>query len=183
MSDAINLSGTVAKWVAIISLSVLTVWFGALAREPVKGGPLSIVRLELAPTVKAADNFMRAWQSVRKTWQQDLTLAQSWDTWFICSYAPLFALLCWVAAAHLSITCPRLGSIGYVLSGMQLAAGALDFLENAAMQKTIDAGYGSAPWPLIGATASSLKWLSILAFVVYAIGAGVHWAVGLVARS
>ena len=167
---------------AIISLSALTVWFGALAQEPVKGGPLSIVRLELAPTVEAADHFMRAWQCARSTWQQDLQLAQAWDTWFICAYAPLFALLCWVGAAHLSVAFPRLGALGYALAGMQLAAGALDFVENAAMQKTIDAGYASAPWPLIGATASSMKWLLILAFAIYVIGAGVYWVGGLLSR-
>lgn len=176
------MSGVAAKWVAIISLSALTIWFGALAREPVKGGPLSIIHLELAPSVQAADRFMRAWQSARDTWQRDLNVAQAWDTWFICAYAPLFALLCWVAAGHISATHSRLGAFGYALAGLQLAAGALDFLENAAIQKTIDAGHASAPWPLIGASASGMKWLLILAFLVYAIGAGAHWVVGAVSR-
>ncbi len=125
---------------------------------------------------------MRAWQSARKTWQQDLNLAQAWDTWFICAYAPLFALLCWCAAGHLSVTLPRLGALGFLLAGLQLAAGALDFLENAAIQRTIDAGHASAPWPLIGATASGVKWLLILTFLAYAIGAGLHWVVGAVSR-
>jgi hypothetical protein len=182
MNTPILLSGSCAKCVAIVSFSILTLWFGALSREPVKGGPLSIVRLELAPTVTAADKFMHEWQSARKTWQQDLNLAQAWDTWFICAYAPLFALLCWIAAGHVSNGFPCLGAIGYTLAGAQLLAGALDFLENAAMQKTINVGYASAPWPLIGATASSIKWLLILMFALYTIGAGVHWIASLISR-
>lgn len=141
---------------------------------------MHIVRLELAPTVEKANDFMRAWQEFRTTWQQDLDAAQAWDTWFICAYAPLFTLLCWLAATHLSVSFPKLSAAGYALAGMQLLAGALDFLENASMQKTIDAGYATAPWPTIGATASGIKWLLIMMFVVYAITAMLHWMVDAV---
>lgn len=172
-------SGLSAKWAAIIALTFLTVWFGKLAREPVKDGPMSIVRLELAPTVAAADRFMQAWKTARKTSKEDLSLSQLWDTWFICAYAPLFTLLCWIAAQHFSANYPRLGAWGFVLAGMQLLAGALDFVENASMKKTIDAGHASAPWPLIGATASSIKWLLILMFLAYGTGAALNWLVGV----
>jgi hypothetical protein len=183
MNMPILAGGTMPKWFAIVSLTVLALWFGSLARNPVKGGPISIVRLELAPTVRAADSFMHAWQSARVDWQRDLNEAQAWDTWFICVYAPLFALLCWIAADHFALGFPRLGAVGFALAGAQLLAGALDFVENAAMQKTIDAGHATAPWPLLGATASGIKWLLILIFAVYAIGAGLHWITGLVSRS
>jgi hypothetical protein len=170
--------GLAAKWAAIVTLSLLMLWFGRLAREPVKDGPIPIVRLELAPTVRSADQFMSAWKAARQSWQQDLDLAQSWDTWFICAYAPLFALLCWVAAQRFSIDFPRLAAFGFALAGLQLLAGALDFLENASMQKTIDSGFATAPWPTIGATASAIKWLLIAAFLLYGTGAALHWLVG-----
>jgi hypothetical protein len=179
MNTTTLLSGSCAKCVAITSLSILTLWFGALARETVNGGPLPIIRLELASSVESANRFMREWQAARKNWQQDLDQAQAWDTWFICAYAPLFTLLCWAAAVHFSEHFPRLGAIGYPLASLQLLAGALDFVENAAMQKTIDAGYATAPWPLIGATASSVKWALLLVFLLYVTGAALHWIVGL----
>ena len=50
--------------------------------------------------------------------------AQAWDTSFICAYAPLFTLLCWLAATHLSVSFPKLSAAGYALAGMQLLAGA-----------------------------------------------------------
>ena len=46
----------------------------------------------------------------------------------------------------------------------QLLAGALDFVENAAMQRTIDAVCATTPWLTIGSTASAIKWLLILTF-------------------
>lgn len=183
MSTSQEAYDCVPKCAAIVMLTILAVWFASLAQKPVKGGPKPIVCLELAPTVSAASNFLQAWKQARpETWRADLNRAQLWDTWFICAYAPLFALLCWIAANHFAERFGGLGAVGHALAGGQLLAGALDFVENAAMQKTIDAGFASAPWPLIGATASGIKWLLILAFGIYAIGAGIHWAVGLVDR-
>lgn len=173
-------SDWIPKWVAIVALTVLAIWFGSLGREPLKGGPLPIVRLELASTVKAANEFMSAWQRARDSWQADLDRAQGWDTWLICAYAPLFALLCWTAATHFSSSFPRVATLGFILAALQLAAGALDFLENACMQKTIDAGYATAPWPLIGATASSAKWLLLTLFALYGLTAVMHWVLGIV---
>jgi hypothetical protein len=169
--------GTGPKWLVIITLSVSALWFASLGQKPLKGGPVSVVHLELAPTVRAADHFMEAWQTARPNWRDELIEAQGWDTWLICSYAPLFALLCWIAADHLTPRFRGLGSAGHALAAAQLLAGALDFVENAAMQTTIEAGHATAPWPLIGATASSMKWLLLLAFLLYAVSAGLHWAI------
>jgi len=176
-------SDWIPRAVAIVALTLLAIWFGSLGREPVKGGPLPIVRLELAYTVKGANDFIGAWKLARDSWQTDLDKAQRWDTWLICAYAPLFALLCWTAAAHLSSSFPRLATVGFVLAPLQLVAGALDFLENACINKTINAGYATAPWPLIGATASSAKWLLLALFVVYGLVATTHWLVGIVRHS
>jgi hypothetical protein len=183
MTALIQGSGHMAKWTAIVSLSALFCWFGLMAQAPVKGGPMRVVRLELAPTVRAADRFMRAWKDARPNWKCELNDAQGWDTWFICAYAPLFTLLCWVAAAHLSLHFPKLGAVGYALAGTQLLAGTLDFVENAAMQTTIDAGHAAAPWPTIGASASGIKWLLILCFAIYAGGALIHWGIAVADRS
>jgi hypothetical protein len=172
------------KIVAVLALAALAVWFGTLANRPVRGGPLRIVWLELSPTVSTANAFISAWQKARPdTWQESLKEAQRWDTWFICSYAPLFALLGWLAASHFSTTHVRLGAFGFAIAVAQLLAGALDFLENAGMQPTIDAGYPTAPWPTIGAAASAIKWLLILVFAIYTAAAGIHWLWTMLHRS
>jgi hypothetical protein len=74
----------------------------------------------------------------------------------ICAYAPLFALLCWIASSHLAPTMPRLAAAGWVLAVLQLLAGVLDFIENAAVGKMIDAGSARQPWPLVTFAAAGL---------------------------
>lgn len=186
----IEMSST-PKIVAVLVLGVLMVWFGSLAQRPLKGGPLRIVWLELAPTVASANAFLDAWRDFRfpsndtfkGDWKTRLQTAQAWDTWLICFYAPLFALLCWLAAARFAPVIPMVAVVGRALAGAQLLAGALDFLENAAMNKMIEREMAQTPWPLISATASGIKWLLILAFLAYGAGAAIHWLVVPASRS
>ena len=172
-------TGRLAQGVAITVLTVMMVWFGTLANQCVKDGPLRIVRLELASTVMSANHFLDTWKSAYPAdWQPRLQTAQYWDTWFICAYAPLFTLLCWLAAGHFAGRFPGLGSAGRVLAAGQLVAGALDFLENAAINKAIARGVAETPWPLIGSTASGAKWTLIVAFLVFGLAAVGDWVVG-----
>jgi hypothetical protein len=108
-----------------------------------------------------------------------LKLSLDWDTWLICAYAPLFALLCWIAASHLAPTMPKLAAAGWVLAVLQLLAGVLDFIENAAVGKMIDAGSARQPWPLVTFAAAGTKWLLIAAFLLFGAFALGHWLWGL----
>ena len=65
------------------------------------------------------------------------------------------------------LTLAGLATVGHALAGTQLLAGALDFLENTAIQHMVDRGHAYAPWPKVSATASGLKWLLLAAFVAY----------------
>jgi hypothetical protein len=175
MNTSIFLSGTAAKWSAVVLLTVLSLWLGHLTGKPLAGGPLRIVRLELAPTASAANEFLQAWAKARPcNWRMQLNESLSWDTWFICAYAPLFALLCWLAADHFIPAHPALAASGRGLAAAQLLAGTLDFIENAAMKHMINAGQADAPWPQISSTASGVKWLLIFAFMLFAIGTLIH---------
>jgi hypothetical protein len=176
------------KIVAILLLAGLTVGLGSLAARPMKGGPAGIVWLELAPTVSRANAFLASWKTHRFAadlpfqgdWKARLQTTQAWDTWFICAYAPFFALLCWLAAAHFAPVMPTVGAWGRGLAGAQLLAGALDFLENTAVNHMIEREVAERPWPFISASASGVKWLLILAFLGYALAAAIH---GLLAAS
>jgi hypothetical protein len=136
--------------------------------------------------VARANAFLEAWRtftfppndSCPGNWKTKLQTGQGWDTWFICSYAPLFALLCWLASAQFAPTLPELGAAGRALAVAHLLAGALDFLENASINKMIEREMAQTPWPLISTTASGIKWLLIFAFFAYGIGAAVHWLAG-----
>jgi hypothetical protein len=165
-------SGTAAKWIAVSVLSLLFCWFGYLTNEPLSGGPVRIVALELAPSVRAANGYLDAWAKAWPCdWQSRLNASLRWDTWFICAYAPLFTMLCSLAGDHFAPSRPRLAILGYALAGAQLVAGALDFVENAAMKRMIDAGEAFAPWPQVCALAAGVKWLLIIAFALYALAA------------
>ena len=162
--------------VAIAVLTAFFFWFGSLTSKPLAGGPLRIVSLELAPTEREANAFLTAWANAKPDWQDRLRRSLRWDTWFICAYAPLFALLCWVAADHFTQGSPRLAEFGRWLAGMQLLAGALDFVENWAMGRMIEDATAHEPWPQVSATASGIKWLLILGFTVFVLVALGHWA-------
>ena len=179
----------VPRLVAVVVLAGLTLWFGWLAQAPLKGGPFRIVRLELAPDVASANVFLDAWRGFEPPsgdrfgdWVARLQTAQAWDTWLICAYAPLFALLCWCAAEHFTADFRQLAAAGRVLAALQLVAGALDFVENAGLNKMIARGVAEEPWPVIASTASGAKWVLLIAFAVYVTGAAVHWGVGLIYR-
>ncbi len=167
------------KYVAILTLAALALWFGRLAQAPVSGGPRSIVRLELAPTVAAANRFFDAWRKEDR-WRERLNEAQRWDTWLICAYAPLFALLSWLTADYFVSRCTVLALFGRALAGTQLLAGALDFLENAAIQKMLDRGHAYSPWPQVSSTASGLKWMLLALFAAYLLATALYWLWSLV---
>jgi hypothetical protein len=174
------------EWFPRISLLVILVcfalWFATQARKPLQGGPLNIIVLELAPTIDAANRFMSAWQAATPNWQWRLREAQQWDTWLICTYAPLFTLLCWLTSDTLSDRWPTFGAFGQILAIGQLLAGVLDLIENWGLQKTIDAGHAYGLWPLITASASVPKWLLLLAFGLYLLVAAVLAATRFLAR-
>ncbi|MEJ1965221.1 MAG: hypothetical protein WDO56_28265 [Gammaproteobacteria bacterium] len=178
------MNGTLSKGVAIAVLAIFFVWFGSLGNKPVAGGPRRIIGLELAPTVDAAEGFLQDWSKARPgVWQGQLRESLDWDTWFICAYAPLFALLCWVAAEHFGTSGYRsLEAFGQGLAGAQLLAGALDFVENVALRRMIDAGHATAPWPQISFAASLPKWILLGGFGLYVVAATGHWAVLMVRR-
>lgn len=127
----------------------------------------------------AAERFFDAWRK-QVHWRERLNEAQRWDTWLICSYAPLLALLSWVTANAIASRSPALVSFGHALAGTQLLAGALDFLENAAIQRMLDRGHAYAPWPQVSAVASGFEWLLLAAFVAYLLALALCWLWSLV---
>lgn len=165
----------VPKWAAIATLAVFFFWFGFLTSDPIASGPRRIVSLELSPTVDAANSFLQEWAKTTSKWKRHpeatpkerLLTSLQWDSWFICSYAPLFALLCWVAAGQFDASHPGLAQAGRWLSAGQLLAGALDFVENWALRHMILDEVARMPWPLLSFVAAGIKWLLIVAAGIF----------------
>lgn len=176
---------SVARYAAIAVLLVLFLWIGNQQQQCLKEGPASIVHLELAPTVEKANAFLSLWRThplpsstkCPGDWQAKLLTVQALDTWFILAYSPLFALLSWLAADYFHQSSRAgLARFGYVLAGLQPVAGALDFVENSAINRMIVRGSAFEPWPLVSTSVSSVKWLLIVLFLLYGVLAVLHWA-------
>ncbi len=71
-------SDWIPKSAAILALTVLTIWFGSLGREPLKGGPLPIVRLELA-SPDLANTGALMWSVEDFQWVTEVELRDMYD--------------------------------------------------------------------------------------------------------
>lgn len=159
-----------------VGLTVLMVAFMVLTTRPLKGGPHSIVTVELACNVEKANRFFDDWKNARADWQVPLRESLKWDTGVILTYAPLLALLCWMAARELhdERRLVRNGVMGAVVVG-QILAGGLDFVENAGIRHMIAEGRAVNPWPQVTFLASAPKWLLLIAGTVLIVSGFIHW--------
>jgi hypothetical protein len=163
------------RGIAIAAFFVLTIWLGRRTSAPLKGGPL-IICLELAFTTTAANKFLESWKRLGD-WQNRLLLSLQRDTWFILAYAPFSALVCWWASDHFSAAAQPLLRW---LASAQLLAGALDFIENFGMKKTIVSGEARQPWPLVAAVPSAIKWLLLLFGWILLLVDAIDWLIRMV---
>ena len=164
-------------------LAVLAWFFGKATRAPLEGsGAPPILQLEIATTKEKADAFINTWKAAcpentakpEEAWNARLLNSIRWDTWFILTYAPLLALLCWKAADEFASVMPWAAVAGRMLAWAQIYAGALDFVENAGMWRLINEGVSAETWCPIPAYASWLKWILIGCFVAFVLAALVH---------
>ena len=168
----------------VATLFVAAAFFGKMTGAPLDLGnaPPRIVELELASTEKKAHDFIETWKKAclenpakpEESWRDRLLRSISWDTWFILAYAPLLAILCWLAAGEFASVSPGVMSAGRILAWGQLLAGVLDFVENAGMRRLIGDGTILGPWSVLPFYASVAKWALIAMFTIYVLAALVH---------
>ena len=87
------------------------------------------------------------------------------------SYALAIALGCMRARRRLAASWPWLAGIGLALAWGQGAAALLDATEIFALFKMLLAGVASAPWPALAAVCATIKFVLVLAGLLYALAA------------
>jgi hypothetical protein len=126
-----------------------------------EASPAGIVAFELAGDPARAGRILDAWGSEgRRAAVRSLRL----DFVFLAAYAPGLALLCAAAADRAVSLRSRL--LATWLAWGQLAAGALDAIENLALLRVLG-GNPSDAWPALAAACAWLKFALVGAGLAY----------------
>ncbi len=128
--------------------------------------PRGIINLEFAYNFPTANQVLLAWKN-----EQLLDVAISntyYDFIFIICYSFFFMLSCRLLSKRFT---GWLQQTGYLLSTGALVAGGLDMIENTGMLFSLH-GHLSANIALATACCASLKFLLLIAALLYLVGAG-----------
>jgi hypothetical protein len=163
-----------ARRVALLVLAPLALAMaGVLAsldaglRTP--AAPNGIVSFELAGDRESASRILEAWGSEGR---RAAVRVQRLDFLFLAAYAPGLALLCAAASDRARAARPRFAATGAALAWGQLAAGALDGIENLALLRVLG-GSAHAAWPALAAACAWPKFALVAAGIGYLASYGV----------
>lgn len=172
-------------WPALILALAIMVVFGiidaplhtpAAAKEIAPGIATSgIVAYELAGSVTAAQAMIDSWDARARLYA---AFGLGLDYLYMPSYALAIALGCLWARRRLAAHRPRLAALGLALAWGLGAAALLDATENFALLKMLLAGAAAAPWPALAAACATVKFLLVVAGLLYALAGAASWAVG-----
>ncbi len=153
-------------WVAYIILLAATI----LLRPDNTGvEPPGIVALELATTETFANVIIGGWSDAGLKAAKRL---QSQDDPWVPIYSVTLATGCIMAG----------GKWGRRLMLGSLIAGFCDLIENRAINQMLN-GQSMQPWPAISAFFAAIKFILIIAAIVYTLKSGFSWARGKMARA
>ncbi len=166
-------------WPALIlALAILAVFsvIDAPLQTPAatKGVAKGIIAYELAGSAPAAQAMIDSWDARTRLYA---AFGLGLDYLYMPSYALAIALGCMWARRRLAARRPWLADIGLALAWGQGAAALLDATENFALLKMLLAGVASAPWPALAAVCATIKFVLVLAGLLYAVAGAVAWLV------
>ncbi len=133
--------------------------------------PHGILNLELAYSNQCTANAINAWTASASQPVDYIRVAKTntyWDFLFLVFYAPFLYLLAKQIASNFSGT---KNAVGRKLAAGALLAGVLDIGENAGMLMTLG-GTQSSAVALATAILSAVKWLLVIAVILYILIAG-----------
>lgn len=131
--------------------------------------PLGIVSFELAGTLAAAQAMIASWDSSA---QQHAAFSLGLDYLYMPLYAVTIALACVRTAAASLRTSRRAAALCILLAwGLGLAA-LLDAVENAALWQVLQ-GSTAAAWPAVAHWCAAVKFVWVIAGLLYAGAAAV----------
>ncbi len=166
-------------WPALIlTLAILAVFsvIDAPLRTPAatKGSASGIIAYELAGSVTAAQAMIDSWDARARLYA---AFGLGLDYLYMPSYALAIALGCMWARRRLAARWPWLGGVGLALAWGLGAAALLDAIENFALLKMLLAGVASAPWPALAAVCATIKFVLVVAGLLYAVAGAAAWIV------
>jgi hypothetical protein len=159
---------------SLIMMKVM-VQTGATLKTP--STPLGILNLEFAYTAEKALAVILAWTGLIPA---DNVLAAIVNTWLDFIFLLFYSLFLYQACRMLSLKHTRLlSTAGHFIAKGALIAGLLDVFENIGMLLTLN-GYISNTVALLTFLFSIVKWLLVLAAVLYILIAGLWLLYGKV---
>lgn len=166
-------------WPALILALVILAVFSVIdapLRTPAatKGIASGIAAYELAGSTLAAQAMIDSWDARARLYA---AFGLGLDYLYMPSYALAIALGCMRARRRLAARWPWLAGIGLALAWGQGAAALLDATENFALFKMLLAGVASALWPALAAVCATIKFVLVLAGLLYALAGAVAWLV------
>jgi len=162
---------------APLAIGVLLLLSSLDASLRTPASPNGIVSFELAGDSDRASRMLEAWgDQGRRSADRSLRL----DFLFLAAYAPGLALLCGAASDRTRAVHARLARAGALLAWGQLAAGALDAVENLALLRVLG-GSSADAWPALAAACAWPKFALVAAGLVYLATSGVLRLRGLAA--
>ena len=183
----------VAKLLLLTALAYLFVDLGGRTSQPLKtpDAPWKVVSLELNSSTERASRIVASWDALEEERRKQSGSSSQprlidehlyWDTRFICAYASLAAVACWISAEFLARNGRlKLRTGAYVMLA-QIAAGACDYGENAAIHRMVTAP-PVFPWPQLCFAFSLTKWLLISVGEALVLWSIFLWLVSLFRRS
>jgi hypothetical protein len=138
------------------------------ASQPTAAGGSAVKQggLEFAGTAARATRLLDGWGPEARARMRKVV---AWDFAFIPAYVVLLFTLCaYVASRQIA------PNVGAFLAYGQIVAGLLDAVENVGLLRLL-AQPAPRIWAPIAAGCAALKWLLVLAALVYLLAAGVSW--------
>jgi hypothetical protein len=148
---------------ALVILFALTVFVGYITNQKLEVFPINA--LELAPNVEAAQVIINEWRKVDRNLDA-AHLLQYRDNFFILCYSTFLALGCFIVADRLYASEATANFHGKLFAWLMWVAGALDYVENHAINKML-AGPVVDPWPTVSSISASIKFALIGTGSVY----------------
>lgn len=152
-----------ARVVALVILTIATVWVSWIMQRLVRGIKPGIVSFEFAATPERAASIIERWG----VGGEGRMLAQiGFDNWWLVLYSTTLALLCVMVALRIQYRVPRWAEVGRLLAWAAWGAALFDRLENLGLTRSIEHG---PTWLLTISVAvfAFLKFAVIVACLLY----------------
>jgi hypothetical protein len=155
-----------ARMLAVVLLTIATVWVSWIMQRLARGIEPGIVAFEFAGTPENARTILDQWGVSGEA----RMLAQiGLDNWWLVLYSTTLALLCVMIAIRVRTYASGWADVGIVLAWAVWGAALIDRIENLALVRIID-GDVRAAWTITAFVCASTKFLIVILCLLYIIG-------------